>query len=110
MDSVLVVVSFRKVTQFITIFTCVVIEKLFMLPIYFIFLGLYYETFKNYRSFRNEVTLGMEAAPILGLSNAFVRSCDEELLSVAVMYGARGESDARFTWPKDTGHTWRLMC
>ncbi len=45
-------------------------------------------TFKNYRSFKNEMTLSMEAAPIQELSDAVVKSCDEELLPVAVMYGA----------------------
>lgn len=45
-------------------------------------------TFKNYRSFKNEMTLSMEAAPIQELSNAVVKSCDEELLPVAVLYGA----------------------
>ncbi len=45
-------------------------------------------TFKNYRSFKNEMTLSMEAASIQELSDAVVKSCDEELLPVAVMYGA----------------------
>lgn len=45
-------------------------------------------TFKNFRSFKNEMTLNMEAAPIQELSDAVVKSCDEELLPVAVMYGA----------------------
>ena len=45
-------------------------------------------TFKNYRSFKNEMTLSMEAASIQELSEAVVKSCDEELLPVAVMYGA----------------------
>lgn len=45
-------------------------------------------TFKNFRSFRNEMTLSMEAASIQELSEAVVKSCDEELLPVAVMYGA----------------------
>lgn len=45
-------------------------------------------TFKNYRSFKNEMTLSMEAASIQELSNAVVKSCEEELLPVAVMYGA----------------------
>lgn len=45
-------------------------------------------TFKNFRSFKNEMTLSMEAAPIQELSDAVVKSCDEELLPVAVMYGA----------------------
>ena len=45
-------------------------------------------TFKNFRSFRDEMTLSMEAASIQELSEALVKSCDEELLPVAVMYGA----------------------
>lgn len=45
-------------------------------------------TFKNFRSFRDEMTLSMEAASIQELSEAIVKSCDEELLPVAVMYGA----------------------
>lgn len=45
-------------------------------------------TFKNFRSFKNEVTLSMEAASIQELSNAVVKSCEEALLPVAVMYGA----------------------
>ena len=45
-------------------------------------------TFKNFRSFKNEMTLSMEAAPIQELSDAVVKSCGEELLPVAVMYGA----------------------
>lgn len=45
-------------------------------------------TFKNFRSFRDEMTLTMEAAPIQELAKAIVPSCDESLLPVAVMYGA----------------------
>lgn len=45
-------------------------------------------TFKNFRSFRDEMTLSMEAASIQELSEAVVKSCDEELLPVALMYGA----------------------
>lgn len=45
-------------------------------------------TFKNFRSFRDEMTLSMEAASIQELSGAVAKSCDEELLPVAVMYGA----------------------
>lgn len=45
-------------------------------------------TFKNYRSFKNEMTLSMEAASIQELSDAVVKSGEEELLPVAVMYGA----------------------
>lgn len=45
-------------------------------------------TFKNYRSFKNEMTLSMEAASIQELSDAVVKSCEEKLLPVAVMYGA----------------------
>ena len=45
-------------------------------------------TFKNFRSFRDEMTLSMEAASIQELSGTVVKSCDEELLPVAVMYGA----------------------
>ncbi len=45
-------------------------------------------TFKNFRSFRDEMTLSMEAASIQELSDAVVKSCGEDLLPVAVMYGA----------------------
>lgn len=45
-------------------------------------------TFKNFRSFKNEMTLSMEAASIQELSDAVVKSGEEELLPVAVMYGA----------------------
>ncbi|MDE6337953.1 MAG: ATP-binding protein [Muribaculaceae bacterium] len=45
-------------------------------------------TFKNFRSFREEATLSMEAAPIQELSEAVVKNCDEQLLPVAVIYGA----------------------
>lgn len=45
-------------------------------------------TFKNYRSFRDEVTLSMEAAPIKELACAVVEQGELELLPVAVMYGA----------------------
>mgnify|MGYP001068910693 CR=1 FL=1 len=45
-------------------------------------------TLKNFRSFKNEMTLSMVAAPIQELSAAVVKTCDEELLPVAVMYGA----------------------
>lgn len=45
-------------------------------------------TFKNFRSFKNEMTLSMEAASIQELSEAVVESCGEDLLPVAVMYGA----------------------
>lgn len=45
-------------------------------------------TFKNYRSFRNEMTLSLEAASIQELSEAVVKSCEDKLLPVAVMYGA----------------------
>lgn len=45
-------------------------------------------TFKNFRSFKNEMTLSMEAASIQELSDAVVESCGEDLLPVAVMYGA----------------------
>ena len=45
-------------------------------------------TFKNFRSFRGEMTLSMEATAIQELSDAVVRSCGEDLLPVAVMYGA----------------------
>lgn len=45
-------------------------------------------TFKNFRSFRDEMTLTMEAAPIQELASVVVPSCDENLLPVAVMYGA----------------------
>ncbi|HJE39412.1 MAG: ATP-binding protein [Candidatus Amulumruptor caecigallinarius] len=45
-------------------------------------------TFKNFRSFRDEATLSLEAASIQELAGAVVKSCDEDLLPVAVMYGA----------------------
>ena len=45
-------------------------------------------TFKNYRSFRNEKTLSMEAASIRELSDSVVKQAGEALLPVAVMYGA----------------------
>lgn len=45
-------------------------------------------TFKNFRSFRDEMTLSLEAASIQELSDAVVKSCGEELLPVAVLYGA----------------------
>lgn len=45
-------------------------------------------TFRNFRSFRDEATLSMEAASIQELAGSVVKSCDEELLPVAVMYGA----------------------
>lgn len=45
-------------------------------------------TFKNFRSFRDEMTLSMEAASIQELADAVVKTCGEDLLPVAVMYGA----------------------
>ncbi len=45
-------------------------------------------TFKNFRSFRDEMTLSMEAASIQELSDSVVKSCGEDLLPVAVLYGA----------------------
>lgn len=45
-------------------------------------------SFKNFRSFRDEMTLSMEAANIQELSSAVMKSGDSELLPVAVMYGA----------------------
>ena len=45
-------------------------------------------TFKNFRSFRDEMTLSMEAASIQELAEAVVKTCGEDLLPVAVMYGA----------------------
>lgn len=45
-------------------------------------------TFRNFRSFRDEATLSMEAASIQELAGSVVESCDEQLLPVAVMYGA----------------------
>ncbi len=45
-------------------------------------------TFKNFRSFRDEATLSLEAANINELSDAIVTSGDMQLLPVAVMYGA----------------------
>lgn len=53
-------------------------------------------TFKNFRSFRNEMTLSMEAASIQELSASVVKVSGEELLPVAVIYGANssGKSNA----------------
>lgn len=53
-------------------------------------------TFRNFRSFRDEMTLSMEAASIQELPDSVVCSCDVELLPVAVMYGANssGKSNA----------------
>ena len=45
-------------------------------------------SFKNFRSFKDEMTLSMEAASIQELSDAVVKLCGEELLPAAVMYGA----------------------
>lgn len=45
-------------------------------------------TFKNFRSFKDEMTLSMEAASIQELGDAVVKTCGEDLLPVAVMYGA----------------------
>lgn len=45
-------------------------------------------SFKNFRSFRDEMTLSLEAANIQELSPAVMKSGDCELLPVAVMYGA----------------------
>ena len=45
-------------------------------------------SFKNFRSFKNEMTLSLEAANIQELSSAVMKSGDIELLPVAVMYGA----------------------
>ena len=45
-------------------------------------------TFKNFRSFKNEATLSMEAANIQELSGSVMKSGDVELLPVAVIYGA----------------------
>ena len=45
-------------------------------------------TFKNFRSFRDEMTLSMVAASIQELAGAVVKTCGEDLLPVAVMYGA----------------------
>lgn len=45
-------------------------------------------TFKNFRSFRDEMTLSMEAASIQELAGSVVPAADENLLPVAVMYGA----------------------
>ena len=45
-------------------------------------------TFKNFRSFRDEMTLSMETASIQELADAVVKTCGEDLLPVAVMYGA----------------------
>lgn len=45
-------------------------------------------TFRNFRSFRDEATLSMEAASIQELAESVVSICGEELLPVAVMYGA----------------------
>lgn len=45
-------------------------------------------SFKNYRSFRDEATLSMEAANINELPDAVMKVGESELLPVAVMYGA----------------------
>lgn len=45
-------------------------------------------SFKNFRSFRDEMTLSMEAANIQELSSALMQAGDSEMLPVAVMYGA----------------------
>lgn len=45
-------------------------------------------SFKNFRSFRDEMTLSMEAANIQELSSALMKAGDSEMLPVAVMYGA----------------------
>ena len=45
-------------------------------------------SFKNFRSFRNEMTLSMEATSIQELSDSVVASYGVELLPVAVLYGA----------------------
>lgn len=45
-------------------------------------------TFKNFRSFRDEKTLSMEATAVQELSHSVVDTCGEQLLPVAVMYGA----------------------
>lgn len=45
-------------------------------------------SFKNFRSFRNEMTLSMEAANIQELSSALMKAGDSAMLPVAVMYGA----------------------
>ncbi len=45
-------------------------------------------TFKNFRSFRDEMTLSLEATPIQELAEAVVDVYGEQLLPVAVMYGA----------------------
>lgn len=44
-------------------------------------------TFQNYRSFKDEATLSMEAAPIQELSESVKVDCDEKLVPVAVLYG-----------------------
>lgn len=45
-------------------------------------------SFKNFRSFRDEMTISMEAANIQELSSALMKAGDSEMLPVAVMYGA----------------------
>lgn len=45
-------------------------------------------SFKNFRSFRDEMTLSMEAANIQEHSSALMKAGDSEMLPVAVMYGA----------------------
>lgn len=45
-------------------------------------------SFKNFRSFRDEMTLSMEAANIQELSSSVIKVGDGDLLPVAVMYGA----------------------
>ncbi|MCD8386623.1 MAG: ATP-binding protein [Bacteroidales bacterium] len=45
-------------------------------------------TFENFRSFRDEATLSMEAAPIQELPKSIMERGGESLLPVAVIYGA----------------------
>lgn len=45
-------------------------------------------SFKNYRSFRDEATISMEAANISELNDSVMHVGDKDLLPVAVMYGA----------------------
>ena len=55
-------------------------------------------TFKNFRSFRDEKTLSMEASAIKELSKSVIRKGAYKLLPAAVLYGANssGKSNALF--------------
>ena len=59
-------------------------------------------TFKNFRSFRDEKTLSMEASAIKELSKSVIRKGAYKLLPAAVLYGANssGKSNALFALAK----------